>query len=253
MFTQFEKDKREFIAFQETIANYTVGILTDGGQGVGTGTLIRYADKRLILTAHHVVKGNHPSSLRIAFRPAGSLQEAPLRQFGSKPTALLSGEPVRVLNVVEDTVSDLAALVLSPSQQVQSPADFYEATGLKDVHLIDKTSIVFQGFPVDNAVRVGPSKAVGIAAEHTTYDSSLLTALSSSYDANNQFLFKYGWESELLPYGFSGAAVWCGRQPSPYVWTANPVLVGVITHYIEQRQVIIAANLKSVLGLFSRM
>lgn len=42
MFTEFEKNQREFIAFQESIANCTVGILTDGGQGVGTGTLVRY-------------------------------------------------------------------------------------------------------------------------------------------------------------------------------------------------------------------
>jgi hypothetical protein len=254
MFTEFEKSQREFLAFQEAIANCGVGILTDGGQGVGTGTLICYADKRLILTARHVVQGNHPSNLRIAFRPAGSLQEAPLRQFGSKPTALLSGEPVNVLSVVEDAVSDLAALILNPSQQVRAPAEFYEASGLKDFNLADDTSIIFQGFPVDNAVAVGPkTKAVGIAAEHTRYDSSLLKTLSTSYDANHQFLFKYGWEGDLLPYGFSGAAAWGGKQPSALVWTANPVLVGVITHYIKKHEVIIAANLKSVLGLFSRM
>jgi hypothetical protein len=254
MFTEFEKSQREFLAFQESIANSSVGILTDGGQGVGTGTLVRYTDKRLILTARHVVQGNHPSNLRIAFRPAGSLQEAPLRQFGSKPTALLPGEPVNVLSVVEDAVSDLAALVLNPSQQVRAPAEFYDATGLKDFHLADETSIIFQGFPVDNAVAVGPTtKAVGIAAEHTRYDSSLLTTLSSCYDASHQFLFKYGWEGDLLPYGFSGAAAWGGKQPSAFVWTANPVLVGVITHYIKKHEVIIAANLKSVLNLFSRL
>lgn len=202
----------------------------------------------------HVVEGNHPSKLRIVFRPAGSLQEAPLRQFGSKPTALLSGEPVNVLNVVEDAVSDLAALVLNPSQQVRAPAEFYEATGLKEFHLADATSIIFQGFPVDNAVAVAPTtKAVGIAAEHTRYDSSLLTTLSSCYDASHQFLFKYGWEGDLLPYGFSGAAAWSGKQPSALVWTANPVLVGVITHYIKNHEVIIAANLKSVLNLFTKM
>jgi hypothetical protein len=254
MFTEFEKNQREFVAFQETIANCTVGILTDGGQGVGTGTLVHFGDKWLILTAHHVVEGNQPSNLRIAFRPAGSLQEAPLRQFGSKPTALLLGEPVNVLSVVEDTVSDLAALVLSPDQEVRAPAEFYEATGSKEFHLADQTSIIFQGFPVDNAVTVGlATKAVGIAAEHSRYDSSLLTALSSCYDADHQFLFKYGWEGDLLPHGFSGAAAWGGKSPSALVWTANPALVGVITHYIKKHEVIIAANLKSVLNLLSRV
>lgn len=254
MFTEFQKNQREFLAFQESIANCSVGILTNGGQGVGTGTLVRYADKRLILTARHVVQGNHLSNLRIVFRPAGSLQEAPLRQFGSKPTALLSGEPVSLLSVVEDAASDLAALILNPSQQVRAPAEFYEATGLKDFQLADETSIIFQGFPVDNAVAVAPTtKAVGIATEHTRYDPSLLTTLSSCYDASHQFLFKYGWESDLLPYGFSGAAAWSGKQPSALVWTANPVLVGVITHYIKKHEVIIAANLKSVLSLFAKM
>lgn len=252
MFTESEKNQREFLAFHESIANCSVGILTDGGQGVGTGTLVRYADKRLILTAGHVIKGNRPSDLRIAFRPAGSLQEAPLRQFGSKPTALLSGEPVNVLGVVEDAVSDLAALILNPSQQVRAPAEFYEATGLNDFQVAHESSIIFQGFPVDNAVKVGTTtKAVGIAAEHTRYDSSLLTTLSSSYDPSHQFLFKYGWEGDLLPHGFSGAAAWGGKQPSALVWTANPVLLGVITHYIKKHEVIIAANLKSVLNLFS--
>jgi len=254
MFTEFQKNQREFVAFQESIANYGLGILTDGGHGVGTGTLVRYADKRLILTAGHVVQGNTPSNLRIAFRPAGSLQEAPLRQFGSKPTPLLSGEPVNVLTVIEDAASDLAAIVLNTSQKVRGPANFYKATGLKDVPLTDGASIIFQGFPVDNAVAVGQTtKAVGIVAGHTKYDLSLLTARSSCYDANHQFLFKYGWEGDLLPHGFSGPGAWCAKQSSPLVWTANQVLVGVITHYIKKHEVIIAANLKSVMNLLSRL
>ena len=227
MFTQFEKNQRESFAFQEAIAKHTVGILTDGSRGVGTGTLIRYVDKHLILTAHHVVEGSSPSSLRIAFRPQGSLQEAPLRRFGPKPVPLLSGEPFNVRAVVEDRQNDVAALLLDRPDQAGESAEFYDASALKEVRPTDGASIIFQGFPVDNAVDVGPkTKAVGVTAEYSQNDSSLSNSpvLLSPFDPNHQFLFRYGWEDELRPHGFSGAAVWCAQTPPSAVWTARPLL-----------------------------
>jgi len=96
---------------------------------------------------------------------------------------------------------------------------------------------------------------VGAVADHLQYDSTLnnLKGLPSSYDPNRQFLMRYAWKDELDPHGLSGAAVWCSRKRSSGIWTPDPVPFGVILAYIRKLEVLIAANLSSVLKLLSRI
>src|SRR5579863_9582231 len=83
--TDFEANKLEFMAVQETIATHAVGILTHEGQNAGTGTLVHYGKRLLVLTADHVLAATPISKVRFAFRPSGNLQDAPLRSFGKIP------------------------------------------------------------------------------------------------------------------------------------------------------------------------
>jgi hypothetical protein len=250
-FTQFDKNNREVIAFRESLANHIVGILTDEGTGVGTGNLIRYGGRRVILTAHHVIKGNDASNLRFAFRPEGSLEEAPLKRFGKTSTPLLSGERIKVSRVLIDIKNDLAALVLARGQKVRGPARFYDATDLKNFELHDGTSLVFLGFPSANAINVAPNKkAVGAVTDHVPYESALNKRKSLDLGPH-QFAIPYWWKGELPPHGLSGAAIWCFRDSSSAIWIPDPVPVGVIVNYGKTSHVLIAADLSCMLKLLS--
>jgi hypothetical protein len=257
IFSDSDKHKREFLAVQESIANHTVGILTDKGRGVGTGTLIGCGARSVILTANHVLKGNDASTLRIAFRHEGTLYEVPPRGFRMTPTApLLSGERIRWEGPVTDTVNDIAALILDVEFRAPNPVMPYDMTDQKLVEVNRGASLFLLGFPVDNSIDVRPGeKAVGAISDHVSFDPSLndLKGLPSSYDSSHQFLMKYSWGGKIEPHGLSGSGVWCGRNSTSQIWSPDPVLVGVVTDYLRSPNVLVVANLGSVLGLLSRL
>jgi hypothetical protein len=253
MFTETEKNKAQFLAFQETIANHTVGILTNSGLGVGTGTMIRYGSVRVFLTANHVIEGNAPSTVRIAFRPGGTLRAVKPRDFGNAPAPLLAGEQIE-WRPVTDTTNDIAALVVARELEPPAPCAFYDVTNLKHFQIEEGASLFFLGFPVANSIDIGPlQKAVGAVSDHARYDSTMndLPGLPSSYDPDQQFLIRYGWGDEIEPYGLSGSSVWCSRHSDSNIWTANPVLVGVVTHYLPKSKLLIVANLRPILALLA--
>jgi hypothetical protein len=256
VFSRCQMNKAEFVAFQECIANCTVGILTDDGRGVGTGTLVSSGPKRFILTADHVLNGSDPSKLRFILRPEGSLQEAPLGRIAAPhPGYVLSGGPIKPGNIVRDTANDIAALSLDFEQRLQGAAAFHEVPLVTDPRIEEGTSIILHGFAVGTAVQVGPtSQAVSAVAGHVRYDSTLnnLRFLPSCYDPEQQFLMKYELGKDgILPHGLSGAGTLCSQARPSGIWRANPVLVGVITGYVKKYQVLMVANLQSVLKLLS--
>ena len=253
--TEFERNKLEAIAFQETIASHVVGILTHEGQNVGTGTLLRYGTKRLILTAYHVLEVTPISKVRFAFRPSGSLQTAPLREFGSTPTPLIAGRSIDPLRVRHDKANDLTAVVLRPQEALPGNATLYDATRVKPFRLIEQASLLFTGFPMDNAVQAGPRvEAVGMVSEHSFYDVALNKSAEvvAKIDPARQFAMKYTWAGALRPDRLSGSAIWCGRNSSSPIWTVNLALAGVVTDYDQSRQLIYATNLRRVLALIAR-
>lgn len=256
MFADWQKNKVQFMALQERIAAHTVGILTDGGRGVGTGAIVRAGSKRVILTALHVLHGNDLPDLRFVFKDHGPLVEAPLRGFADKLPILHGGTSIEG-EIISEPKNDIAAVVLDDKQGLTGASDCYDATAAKDIRVLDGTSILFLGFPVDNAVSVGGStKAVAAVSEHINYDSSLadLDTLPSSFDPDNEFLMPYKWaEDKLKPYGLSGSGVWCVRTITSGVWTPNLILIGVITSYIPNLELLVAANLRSVLDLLARV
>jgi hypothetical protein len=145
--TEFQRNQLEVVAFQETIASHVVGILTHEGQNVGTGTLVRFGKKRLILTAYHVLEVTPISNVRFAFRPSGNLQWASLREFSATATPLIAGEAINPLRVVHDKKNDLAAVVLRSQQEVPGSATLYDATRLKTFRLTESASLAFYWFP----------------------------------------------------------------------------------------------------------
>jgi|GEM_PF-3361632 hypothetical protein len=253
--TEFEKTRLEDRAFAETIMSRSVGILTDAGQGVGTGTLVRYRDIRLILTARHVIAGSLPSSLRFAFRPPGSLHEAPLRAFAAGPTPLLGGQALKIIRIVEDIPYDIAAVILDDGQEIAAPAELYDANLIKVIEIPDRSTLQIAGFPSDNAIQVNQrTKAVGAVMDRAEFDAALNGRPDlSRYLSHKQFAFGYGWADDLEPRGFSGSAVWGGADSKSPIWTANITLVGVVTQYLRTEKLMCAAKLEGIVPLLTRL
>lgn len=176
------------------------------------------------------------------------------REFGNAPAPLLGGEQIE-WTPFTDTTNDIAALVV-PEREFEPPAPctFYDCTSLKHFQIEEGASLFFFGFAVDNSIDIGPlQKAVGAVSDHARYDSTLndLAGLPSSYDPDHQFLIRHGWGDDIKPHGLSGSSVWCSRHSNSMVWTANPVLVGVVTHYLPKSKLLIIANLRPILTLLA--
>jgi hypothetical protein len=227
---------------------------------VGTGTLISYGSTNLILTANHNLEGITPSDILIGFKPGGTFQEATMSELQVLAPTLRPDSPYRLNfcgDVIRDAKNDIAALLLDEKERPRGVAAFYEATTLKPIEIHNGVSVMMIGFPVGFSAEAGPGrKLLGATPDHLVYDSTLNDTkhLPSSYNPDNEFLLKYRWiEDGLLPYGYSGAGVWCSREEKAVVWTPNPVLVGVITGYLKEHQFLVVAGLRAVLHLLSRV
>src|SRR5262249_40675560 len=88
-------------AIKEAVARHTVAIITrneadDPLRGVGTGVAILWNNKRLILTAKHVVRNTPTGELRFFARPPG-----PIRRAGAEELRAMRGVPTREINTFD--------------------------------------------------------------------------------------------------------------------------------------------------------
>ena len=111
-----ELDDQAAIGMEEAAAWHTVGIICDGGKGVGTGVALKCGLRRVIVTAAHVVKDDEAQSLWFLFRPSGHLVGAELSEVpGHKHEIVVTPrERIAIGDVLRDDTLDLAFLVVSP-------------------------------------------------------------------------------------------------------------------------------------------
>jgi len=67
--------------------------------------------------------------------------------------------------------------------------------------------------------------------------------LSSRYDPDRHILVRFEPSApNLLPFGYSGAGVWCDNRKVGAVWTADPLLVGVETDAFRKSGLLLAVK-----------
>lgn len=248
------------LSLQESIACHTVIILMGGGRQVGTGTLISYGSTNLLLTANHNLAGITPSDLLIGFKPGGTSQEVTATELKALAPTIIPDTPCRLSfrgDVIRDAKNDIAALPLDINERPRGVARFYEATTLKPIEIHNGASVMLFGFPVGYSADTGPGKKLlGATPDHLVYDSTLNDSkyLPSSYDPEDEFLLRYRWiEDGLLPHGYSGAGAWCSLEAKSILWTPNPMLVGVVTGYLDKHRFLVVAGLRPVFRLLSQV
>lgn len=255
----YDQHNAEFLAFQETISNSIVGIAIDGPDpGIGTGTLVKWKGKRLLLTANHNLDGTTPDCLRLLFRPPGNIKVAAMAEaaatYGLSPSPGIRAPLKR--EFCADLANDIALLEFLPHGTVPSPSIFYALDDFPAFSIPDGTSIIVMGFPSDNSVRIPGGRVVGPAADHVRYDSSLnsLSGLPSSYNPNSQYLLRYSrLQDGIHPRGFSGAGAWCNADVDGPVWHSNPRLAGMVVRYHAPNNVLFITGLNAILELASRI
>ena len=233
-------------AFIERIAWYSVGIvnlLVDvdyqkkaKADGLGTGTACMWKDHRLILTAEHVVADAEPRDLAFLLR----VDEAINWEGSGKPEQVQARVSLPVERIVRWKEHDLAAIVLRGSDRRMQFSELPDHLSKRRTTR-RKGSLILLGYPTDRVFPYSKTKTETEEANYYAVRPTILTgiiakapssALSSLYCPKRDVLIHYTPEDpKMKPQGFSGAAAWSERaERSGPLWTAEPMIFGVLTH-----------------------
>jgi hypothetical protein len=137
---------------------------------------------------------------------------------------------------------DLAAIVLRTEELTRFHMQFCELPDhlSKRRTATRKGSLILLGFPTDRIFDVSKIKTANAEAYYHAARPTILTGtiakprknLSSAYQQKRDVLLHYTpTDPQMEPFGFSGAAAWSERaERSGVLWTAEPVVFGVLTH-----------------------
>jgi hypothetical protein len=227
----------------EAVAWHTVGIISDQGRSIGTGSAILWGGAHLLLTAYHVIKDNKPQDLWCLFRPDGTL-----RRTDSPEDVVVTDTELRARQKAEfedlefDEDLDLAALKV-PDLSSQFTVHFHELDPGSKTPPID-TTVSLMGFPSDLARRV-TEDAWGVFRSVEVTQIGPPVELER-FDPSRCFLINYPSADRMHPRGFSGAGVWYHQGPTE-VWHPNLGLAGVCTNYYTAKELLEIVRVESVI------
>jgi len=235
-------------AFIERIAWYTVGIVNllidvdyqkkRMADGLGTGTACTWKGHSLILTAEHVIAKAEPKDLAFLLR----VDEAINWEGMGKPEKVVERVSLPVERIVRCMEHDLAAIVLRTEELTPFHMQFCELPEHLSKRRTAKRegSLILLGFPTDRIFDVSKIKTANAEAYYHAARPTILTGtiakprknLSSLYQQKRDVLLHYmPTDPQMEPFGFSGAAAWSERaERSGALWTAEPMVFGVLTH-----------------------
>jgi hypothetical protein len=232
---------------QEAARKSTVGVVSGSGQnlwrGLGTGTLVRWRDECLVLTADHVIGDTRPDDLRFFLpfdAPPIDVDRDALRTMRGLPTVLQrSFVDLRVTRIVRDPNIDLAAIVVSCSTVASNPPATFFAIPEDGATPPAGTATFTIGFPYDiSRVLEDGKRIVFTHADWWPIDPS--PSNLTTFDPGIHFVSRFSAADDYPdadPTGLSGSARWGRRDATPGVWHPNLDLTGVtITYYRSSRQ-----------------
>jgi hypothetical protein len=248
------------LAIQEAFFSYVVGVFGPGGTNPATGTLVKWKQRVFILTASHVLEGARLDDLRFHTRDKGPVVETtPEEAFRKYGPATRVGEKLDISKVVAESNQyhdDIAIAELSSLSNVSREAGLYTLIDTT-VNVTDGASVFIVGYASANSIAFGPGRRGLIATgDSALFDSALnaRTDLNRYYDSSRHFLVPYTRTDDgIEPHGLSGAGAWCNANSHGTVWTARPILVGVVTRWHRKRNLLQITNLESILELFRQI
>lgn len=236
-------------AFIERIAWYSVGIVNlladvdhqkkTMADGLGTGTACTWKGHKLILTAAHVIEEAEQEDLAFFLR----VDDAIAWEGTGKPEKVVERVSLPVERIVRCVEHDLAAIVLRADDLADFRMQFCELPKYLSKRRTAKRrgSLILLGYPADKVFDVSKTKKANTEAYYHAARPIILSGpiakrppkpLSSLYRPKRDVLVHYTpVDPNMRPQGFSGAAAWSERgERSEPLWTAEPMIFGVLTH-----------------------
>jgi hypothetical protein len=259
-------------AFSEKVFWQTVGIVnlvrvqgkTDTGRAfaveeMGAGSACLWKDRKLILTAKHVLEGAGPTDLLFFLRPSEQIDWV---TRAATPT-LARRIALQIETIVECPQEDLAVLILADEDADRSRLHFCDLpTAFAPVPSGPGVTLLIgypgdQSFPVASTRQPNGSVHYDLAAVPAVLWGSIVDEIPrffpSSYDPNRHFLIRFDPREEgSMPHGYSGTGVWYQRSGKREVWVADPVLAGVQKEWHRESNLMIGIRSEFVRDFLER-
>ena len=235
------------VALSNAMYRYTFGIVGNGeggleGRGIGTGIGVSWRGQFLILTAAHTMETTAYEQLYILLpheslvTPSSSIRTDWTLPASIGNTRVQFNDP----QVLLDSDRDLAAFVLPSQALEQARRHFYS---LDDSQTTPQpvAQIGFLGYP--KATRL----PVGLNFVATPYSScGLMVAVPDGSDPDSQIAISYPPTTSVDPHGVSGSGLWLPTSVTEGLWTPEVSLVGLVTHYDPQPQVLLGYRVEEL-------
>lgn len=228
---------------EATIRQSTVCIVRVSGDRTqadnGSGTLVRWRWRYLILTAAHVIDNSQPGDLRFLFPPANTLTTLTYAEVQTLST--VPAETIRwwveleLGRIVSDPDLDLAAI------EVPSELDEQHSVCFADLVEGGQTppegqKIIIIGYPSKNSSWLedeGPLYFPQVIRTEIKPGRKI-----DGFDPDQHFLASYNLEKLTPggpePHGISGAAAWLPVEKESIIWCPDKEMAGVATNWYRR-------------------
>jgi hypothetical protein len=220
----------------DAIRQMTVGIVSGSGpnflKGLGTGSLVRWAGRHLILTAQHVIENTKPEDLRFflpANSPPGMADRKTILGITGAPTqSLLGFSELTAHEIYADLDLDLAALVVEEQLDGKHPAAHFHELVAGGVTPAPVHTVMSFGFPHDLTRTTHEDHTVAFSYSEWSEIVSSDQNPFYNFDAATHFLVRFEDNPDAHPRGMSGSARWFRRGKTPEVWHPNVDIAGIV-------------------------
>lgn len=249
MHSKIELINREGEAIEETVAWYTVGIIADDGQSIGTGSAILWHERPLIITARHVIEDSPDDDIWFYFRHEGTMRRAPVRELPNQRDVQYKAKvKIQIVTRLSSANIDIVALEVQRSIERQHPVRFFELVEESVTPQIG-TVITMRGYPSAQARAVAPGSAAAFAM--LQWSRIQEKPRFEPFDPATEFLTPFVAANQgMHARGFSGAGAWFDR-PTDGVWYPNLGLAGVCTGYYRRPKLLSLLRIERVTQFLS--
>jgi len=121
--------------------------------------------------------------------------------------------------------------------------------------LVAGTSLIALGAPIASRVHVlGFGETLIPQVEHVRYDPDMDTSgMTNDIYSPSNFYMPYSLTKDgIPPNGFSGAAIFVNKEPSPDgVWSVSPHIVGIIQQFAKRKGFLVVRKISTVIDLLN--
>lgn len=219
----------------------------------GTGTLVRWRGRHLILTAAHVIENSQPEGLRFLFPPANTQPTLTFEEMQTLRTLpaekIIWWVELKLGRIVSDPNLDLAAIEVSSDLGEEHSvcfADLVEGGQTPP----EGQKIIIIGYPSKNHRWLedeGPMYFPQVTRTQIQPNRPM-----KDFDPDQHFLTSYNLQKLTPagpePHGISGAAAWMPVEKDSIIWHPDKEMAGVATNWYRREGLMKVVRREAVEG-----